>query len=58
MIRGEGSLERLAWRQRPGVGRDSDPNETKTAGPGAPGSARSGVPVNARSLRRREPSQR
>ena len=34
------------------------PNDTKTAGPGAPGSARSGVPVNAGSLRRREPSHR
>ncbi len=32
MIRGEGSLERLAWRQRPGVGRDSDPTTRKPLG--------------------------
>jgi hypothetical protein len=32
VIRGEGSLERLAWRQRPGVGRDSDPTTRKPLG--------------------------
>ena len=32
MIRREGSLERLAWRQRPGVGRDSDPTTRKPLG--------------------------
>jgi hypothetical protein len=32
VIRREGSLERLAWRQRRGVGRDSDPTTRKPLG--------------------------